>query len=182
VAARSAEISIVGTGGGTSSLNPGNPQIVYQDGPFRIGNQNKAYWPLSVNTSPSALQVNGLSASHGTQDAISVTFSGPMFFTLPNGTQVDGGSGGQAASAAAGSSVVSASAVPPNYQLKCNDTPVTWPAGSTATYTAVDTVSVQTPSGQNIFNSGDNCELTVNSIQDPAGQVIRASGISVRIP
>lgn len=153
-----------------------------QDGPFRMGNQYLAYWPLTINTNPNSLELSGLSAIDGDSDQITVTFSGAMYYSLPNGKQVAGGVNGQVNSAAAGVAGVSANAAPANYQLTCNGTPVTWPAGSTATFTDVDKVRIQSPSGQNVFNSGENCELNVSSILDPAGQTVRANSISVRIP
>lgn len=153
-----------------------------EDGPFRIGNQNKAYWPLTINTSPKPLEVIGLSATDGTSDSILVTYSGSLYFGLPNGKQVDGSANGQASSSAAGTANVSADAVAPNYRLKCNGTPVSWPAGSVATFNSVDQVRVVTPVGQSIFNSGDTCELTISGILDPSGEAIRISDLSVRVP
>lgn len=180
-AARPTEISTstVTTDGNTNT-------VTRENGPFRNGNVYRAYWPLSINTSPSPLEITGMSANNGDpttgNDILTVFFSDNLYYSLPNGDQVIGGANGSATAAPAGSAKVSADAVPPNYRLVCNGTPVSWPAGSTATFFEVDKVRLTAPVGQNVFNSGDNCELSVSGILDPAGQLIRASNVSIRIP
>lgn len=173
VLARVSEISTSGSG---------SEGVTREDGPFRVGNQYRSYLPLTINTSPQALSVSTLTAQNGENDTITVSFSGDLYYSLPNGKQVVGGANGQAGSAPAGTSLVTAEAAASNYRLTCNGTPLTWPAGSKASFNDSDEVRIFAPSGQNMFDSGDNCELSISTILDPAGQIIRTSDLSIRIP
>ncbi len=173
VPARTAELSTVSVENGTTTR---------EDGPFRNGNLYRSYFPLSINSTANALEVTGLSAINDIADSLTVTFSGDMTFQLPNGTQVVGGGGGQATSAPAGTSTVNATSVPANYRLSCNGSAINWPAGTTAIFLNANQVKIQAPIDQNVFNATDSCQLEINGVQDPSGQLVRASGLSIQIP
>lgn len=154
-----------------------------EDGPFLVGTQYKAFLPFSVNDNLSATTITGVGAEVSPRDNFFLNFSKDLFFDLAtNQTVVGGASNSQAGAAPAGNAFVTAAQAAKNYQLRCNGTSVTLPASAVAVFTSPNRVMVSVDAGDNLFNTGDNCTVTVSSLVDVAGKFINQPGISFVAP
>ena len=166
----------------SSSSNSDNNNKNVEDGPFRSGNVYKAFWPLRINYTPEQMEVTTIAADeNGDNDLLTLTFSEDLSFSLPNGSVVIGGAGGSVGLAPAGQGAVTAQQAANNYRLTCNDESRPWPAGSTATLFSSNQVRISS-NGTSIFDSGEQCKLSFNGIQDPRGRSIQNPDASVSIP
>ena len=165
----------------TTTDTDGN-KVVLEDGPFRTGNLYKSSWPLSISYNPAPLEVTTVAADNdGNNDSVTLTFSGNLSFTLPNGSVVIGGADGGSSSAPAGHAFVTAQSAAANYRLTCNGSYRAWPAGSVATLFSSDQVRIQT-NGTNIFDSGEQCTINFSGIQGPRGAAIPDPDASFGVP
>ncbi len=153
-----------------------------ESGPFRVGNQYKAFWRLRINTSPTPIKLDRVSVTKSPQDILTLDFDNDLSFTLPNGASVVGGAGGQASNAPAATGGVSATDAAQNYVMNCGGPNLVWPAGTVAIYATQRQVQIIVPAGTDLLPAGTECNLTVNGILDPRGERISGTSFSVRIP
>lgn len=167
---------------GSQSDEDGKTQR-FEDGPFRIGNTYRAYLPITLrhNDIPRT-EISRVIASNGNNDEILLRFNQSLSFNLTTGDPVVGGADGVAGSAPAGGSAgVTAQDAAQNYNLICNDNPVSWPAGTAAIFVNPDEIRLIAPTGENFFDPGDACTISNHSFRDIFGRTVPTDTRNFRV-
>lgn len=136
-----------------------------EDGPFRVGNQYRPYLPFQVikDGYPSTKLRSASADDNSSGDRLIVRFNREVRFKTANGAEVTGGAGGNAGAAVGDSEGTTGAEAAQNYHLSCNGDEVELPDSAVAVFTRDDEVTLKVDEDDNLFEAGDDCELSLSS-------------------
>ncbi|MGV3526710.1 MAG: hypothetical protein ACO1RX_21005 [Candidatus Sericytochromatia bacterium] len=143
------------------------------DGPFRIGQTYRPFLPVIVadDDLPETRLRSVTAEDNNGSDLMILRFNRELQFKLANGEQVSPGATNPSLALADSDEVTAQEAVQ-NYELTCNDQAVDWPSSALAAFAGSDEIRIRVSEGDNLFESGDSCELVIPNGRDVFGGAI----------